>query len=74
MSLSLPQTLSDVRVRAGLTSPVQGSAMTMKDGSLANAPFFLSKKHEKTIRPPREFREFNLYASSSTFMSPVAPS
>jgi hypothetical protein len=44
MSLSSPQTSSDLRVSAGLSSPIEGIVMTMKHRSLANAPFFLSPK------------------------------
>jgi hypothetical protein len=73
-SLSSPQTSSDFRVRVGSSNPVEGSAMTMKHGSLVNAPFFLSKKRVKTSSPLRALREVNLYASSSHFMSLVAPS
>jgi hypothetical protein len=46
-SLSPPQALSDVRVRAGPSSPFEGSAMTTKHGSLVNAFFSLSKKRAK---------------------------
>jgi hypothetical protein len=75
MSLSLPQTSSDIRVRAGPSSPVEGSDITMKHGPLVNASFFLSKNRAKTSSPLRALREANLYDYlSSHFMSLVAPS
>jgi hypothetical protein len=73
-SMSSPQTSSDVRVRAGPSSPIEGSAMTMKHGSLANAFFSGSKKRTNTRSPPRAFREANLYAFSSPFKLRVSPS
>jgi hypothetical protein len=76
-SLSSPQTSStssDVRVRVWLSSPVEGSAVTMKHGSLVNSPLSLSKKRVKTSRYPGAFQEANLHASSSPFKSRVVSS
>jgi hypothetical protein len=66
-SLSSPHTLSDVRVRAGPSSPVEGTAIAMKHGSLANAPFFLSKKRVKTSSPPTALREANCAIEKHVF-------
>jgi hypothetical protein len=71
-SLSSPHTSSYVRVITRLSSPVKGSAMTMKHGSLVNALFSLSKKRVNTRSPPRAFRETVFYASPSPFKSRVA--
>jgi hypothetical protein len=73
MSLSSPQTSSDVMVRAGPSSPVEGSGMTMKHGSLVNAFFSVSKKRQKINRPPRAFQEAIFYALYSPFTSWFAP-